>query len=152
MKRSAFIILILSLPLLTSSCSNELDFEESWIELYTHHDYAHSNREEVTGDTIYTGFTTIDEPLILQVATQSNNGSSPRFFMQIDDGERIEITKEVPMGGSYIHDNGATREIRDIEIMIPSNLFSEGQVITYETRIGSHSGLLAREVYVIIED
>ncbi|MFD2517594.1 hypothetical protein [Salinimicrobium flavum] len=151
MKRSALIILILSLPLLSASCSNELDYSESWIEYATFDDYGQNNKQEVTGDTIYASFTTPEKPLILQIRTQSNDGSSPRFFRTIDEGERIEITNEVPMGGFYQHDNGATRHVKDIDIMIPSNLFSAGQILKYETIIGSGSGTVSRTVYLMIQ-
>lgn len=150
MKRAACILLSISLPLLWCSCSNELDYSESWIRFATYNDYGHNNRNEVTGDTIHTSFTTPDKPLILRVSTQSNNGSSPRFYMTIDGGETIEITKEVPMGGFYAHDNGTTKHIKDIDIMVPSNLYSVGQTIKYEIGIGSHSGTLSRTVYVLI--
>ncbi|MCY2685647.1 hypothetical protein [Salinimicrobium sp. TH3] len=151
MKRSALFILILSLPLLSASCSNELDYSESWIEYATFDDYGHNNKQEVTGDTIFASFTTPEKPLILQIRTQSNDGNPPRFFRTIDEGERIEITNEVPMGGFYQHDNGATRHVKDIDIMIPSNLFSAGQILKYETIIGTHTGNLSKEVIVQIE-
>ena len=151
MKRSALIILILSLSLLSASCSNELDYSASWIEYATFDDYAHNNKQEVTGDTIYTSFTTPEKPLILQIKTQSNDGSSPRFFRTIDDGERIEITNEVPMGGFYEHDNGATRHVKEIDVMIPSNLYSAGQIFKYETIVGAHTGVLTKEIVLLIK-
>ncbi|MDX1604126.1 MAG: hypothetical protein R3209_13740 [Salinimicrobium sediminis] len=151
MKRSALIILILSLPLLSISCSTEPDYSTSWIKYSTFDDYAHNHEQEVTGDTIYASFTTPEKPLILQVSTQSSDGSSPRFFRTIDEGERMEITNEVPMGGFYEHDNGATRHVKDIDIIIPSNLFSAGQILKYETIIGTHTGKLSKEVILRIE-
>ncbi len=151
MKRSALIVLILSLPLLSASYSNELDYSESWIKYATFDDYGHNNKQEVTGDTVYASFTTPEKPLILQIRTQSNDGSSPRFFRTIHEGERTEITREVPMGGFHEYDNGATRHVKDIDIMIPSNLFSAGQILKYETIIGTHTGNLSKEVIVQIE-
>lgn len=151
MNRSTFIILILSLPRLFGSCSNELDYSTSWIKYSTFDNYGHNNKQEVTGDTIYASFTTPEKPLILQVSAQSNDGSSPRFFRTIDNGERIEITKEVPMGGFYEHDNGTTKHIKYIEIMIPSNLYSVGQIIKYETIVGSGSGTVSKKIHVIIQ-
>lgn len=151
MKRSALIILILSLPLLSISCSTEPDYSTSWIKYSTFDDYAHNHEQEVTGDTIYASFTTPEKPLILQVSTQSSDGSSPRFFRTIDEGERMEITNEVPMGGFYEHDNGTTKHIKEIEVMIPSNLYSAGQILKYETMIGSDSGIISRTVYVMIQ-
>ncbi|MDX1754293.1 MAG: hypothetical protein R3259_13960 [Salinimicrobium sediminis] len=151
MKRSAIIILILSLPFLSLSCSTEPDYSTSWIKYSTFDDYAHNHEQEVTGDTIYASFTTPEKPLILQVSTQSSDGSSPRFFKTIDEGERVEITHEVPMGGFYEHDNGTTKHIKEIEVMIPSNLYSAGQILKYETMIGSGSGIISKTVYLMIQ-
>ncbi|SOC79673.1 hypothetical protein SAMN06296241_1205 [Salinimicrobium sediminis] len=151
MKRSALIILILSLPLLSISCSTEPDYSTSWIKYSTFDDYAHNHEQEVTGDTIYASFTTPEKPLILQVNTQSSDGSSPRFFRTIDEGERMEITNEVPMGGFYEHDNGTTKHIKEIEVMIPSNLYSAGQILKYETMIGPGSGIISKTVYLMIQ-
>ncbi|WP_324720426.1 hypothetical protein [Salinimicrobium sp. HB62] len=151
MKRLASIILTFSLPLLNISCSTEPDFSDTWIKYSTFDDYAHNDEHEVTEDTIYTSFTTPGKPLILQISIQSNDGSSPRFFRTVDKGERIEITNEVPMGGFYEHDNGTTRYIKEIDIMIPSNLFSAGQIIEYETIVGSSAGNISKTISFIIQ-
>ena len=150
MNRSTFNILIFSLPLLFTYCSNEPDLSNSWIEYATFDDYAHTNRQEVKEDTLYTSFTSQENPLILQIKTQSSEGSSPRFFKTINDGERMEITAEVPPGGLYVHDNGASRHVKEIEIMIPDNLFTAGDLIKYETILGSKDGTLSEEIFVVI--
>lgn len=151
MKKNIFLSLTISLLLLLSSCSNELDYSESWIEIYQYDDHSMSNGNMIKNDTIYMSFTTLDEPLILQVRTQSNDGSTPRFYKQIDNQERVEITEEVPVSALYTNPDGGYRQINEIDVFVSSNLFTSGQMITLETTIGSVSGTLSKEMYVVIE-
>ena len=149
MKKLLLFISLISLPLLSGSCSNELDFSETWVHYYRSEGPAQDDGVRIKNDSIRVA---IGKPVYLQVRTQSNDGSTPRFFGQVDDQQKAElIGGEIPVVATYTHDDGSYRQINELEVFLLPDLYSPGQVISFETRIGSKSGVLSEKIYLVLK-
>ena len=149
MKKLLLFISLISLPLLSGSCSNEPDLSDSRIEYYRYANPTHDTETLIENESIRVA---IGKPVYLQIRTQSNDGSTPRFFGQVDDQQKAElIGGEIPVVATYTHDDGSYRQINELEVFLLPDLYSPGQVISFETRIGSKSGVLSEKIYLVLE-
>lgn len=146
------ISIFLSLFLILYSCDNDskLDFSNSWIEYYIYDDYLDSSGERVNTDTITVS---INDEFIIRIKTQSNDGSKPKVYKQIGEGELVDITnipEEATLESDY-YDECGYRQINKIHVELNKTVYSAGQLIKYITRIGSLNGDIQRELNLAIK-
>ena len=129
-----------------SSCEDysNIDYSESWIK-YTNED------SQVVSDTIYSS---LNRTFYVLVWTQSNDGSKPQISMQIDNDEVVDITNDSYLAfvsGNTTDSIPGYRQINKLRIDIYEEIFSVGQVIRYQTEIGSKTGEIKKEIYIVVK-
>lgn len=150
MKKSTILLLIF-FTFLLSSCSNDLDLSNSWIKYGTRANHLDSSETFIKSDTIYIP---LDEKSLFHIYTQSNDGSKPKIYKQIDDQIIKDITDlplKAPMIANYFDPGGGYKQINEIHIYFPSHLYSKGQTIRFITTIGSHTGEIKNEIYLMLK-
>ena len=88
------------------------------------------------------------------VWTQSNDGSKPQISMQIDNDEVVDITNDSYLAfvsGNTTDSIPGYRQINKLRIDIYEEIFSVGQVIRYQTEIGSKTGEIKKEIYIVVK-
>ena len=151
-KRILLILILASIGIIFNSCedTNSLDFENSWIKFHRYENDLDASETVLSEDTI---IVSLGDNFIIRVKTQSNDGSEPRIYKQLDNNE-IEIITNIPgeatMESNFREENGY-RQINKIYLSVSEVQYSTGQVIKYEVKIGSKTGEINDKVYIVIK-
>jgi hypothetical protein len=141
---NSIFLFTLGLFTLSSCVDSDIDFSESWIK-YTDED------SKSVSDTIYSS---LNKTFNVLVWTQSNDGSKPQIYKQIDNNEVIDITNDsylASLSGNTQESKEGYRQINRLRIDIYDGIYSTGQVIRYQTEIGSKTGNIKKELYIVVK-
>jgi hypothetical protein len=143
-------ILLICLVQVSCDKNSHLDFSNSWIKYYFYETTLFNSGKPINNDTITMA---INDKFLFRIKTQSNDGSEPKIFKQIDDNEIIEITN-IPGEAtfeSYYREERGYRQINKFYIDLSETMFSSGQTIKYTTRIGSLNGEIEKKLNIAIK-
>lgn len=145
------ILLVISFTFVFNSCSNDIDFSNSWIKYAQRDNHLDPSDTFIKTDTLYVPH---DSEFLLHIHTQSNDGSKPKIYKQIDGQDMRDITDlllEAALSATYNDPDGGYRQINEIHVDFPSHLYSSGQAIKYVTTISSKTGEITNKLYLILE-